>query len=184
MHPPAAVSSRPREYQPASFGITFTFADFREPILPGCLTRPGDCEESARGRVKLNDKVMVLVVEDDRLIQAMVEEALSDGGFESTITASGEEAVTFLRDDKIAYRAVVSDINLTGKLDGWEVARVARESDPAMPVIYMTGTQAEEWASKGVPNSVLLAKPFAPAQLVTAIANLLNTANLPTATTE
>lgn len=132
----------------------------------------------------MNDKVMVLVVEDDQLIQAMVEEALSDGGFELTITASGEEAVTFLRDDKIAYRAVVSDINLAGKLDGWEIARVARERDPAIPVIYMTGTQAEEWASKGVPNSVLLAKPFAPAQLVTAIANLLNTASLPTATTE
>ena len=44
-----------------------------------------------------------------------------------------------------------------------------------MPVIYMTGTHSEQWASKGVPNSVLLAKPFAPAQLVTAISKLLNT---------
>ncbi len=130
-------------------------------------------------RVNLNDKIMVLVVEDDQLIQAMVEEALSDGGFELAITASGEEAVALLGDGKIAYRAVVSDINLSGKLDGWEVARVARESDPAMPVVYMTGTQTEEWASQGVPNSVLLAKPFAPAQLVTAIANLLNTASSP-----
>ena len=69
----------------------------------------------------------------------------------------------------------MTDINLVGQLDGWEVARAARENDPAMPVIYMTGTQGEEWASKGVPNSVLLTKPFAPAQLVTAIANLLNT---------
>ena len=58
---------------------------------------------------------MVLVVEDDQLIQVMVDEALSDGGFESTITASGEEAVSFLRDDKSVYRAVVSDINLAGK---------------------------------------------------------------------
>jgi DNA-binding response OmpR family regulator len=132
----------------------------------------------------VNDRVMVLVVEDDQLIQVMVDEALSDGGFESTITASGEEAVSFLRDDKSVYRAVVSDINLAGKLDGWEVARVAREGDPAMPVVYMTGTQGEDWASKGVPNSVLLAKPFAPAQLVTAISNLLNTASLPTAPTE
>ena len=64
------------------------------------------------------------------------------------------------------YRAVVTDINLVGQLDGWEVARAARENEPAMPVIYMTGTHGEEWASKGVPNSVLLAKPFAPAQLV------------------
>jgi DNA-binding response OmpR family regulator len=129
--------------------------------------------------VKLNDKIMALVVEDDPLIQAMVDEALSDGGFESTIAASGEEAVALLRDNTIAYRAIVSDINLAGKLDGWDVARVARESDPAMPVVYMTGTQGEEWASKGVPYSLLLAKPFAPAQLVTAIANLLNTASSP-----
>ena len=129
--------------------------------------------------MNLNDKIMVLVVEDDQLIQAMVEEALSDGGFELAITASGEEAVALLGDGKIAYRAVVSDINLSGKLDGWEVARVARESDPAMPVVYMTGTEREEWASKGVPNSVLLAKPFAPAQLVTAIADLLNRASSP-----
>jgi len=34
---------------------------------------------------------------------------------------------------------------------------------------------AVDWPSKGVPNSIMLEKPFAPAQLVTAIANLLNT---------
>jgi CheY-like chemotaxis protein len=132
----------------------------------------------------LVDVVLVLVVEDDLLIQAMVEEALSDGGFESTITASGEKAITLLRSDKTSqFRAVVTDINLLGKVDGWEVARAAREIDPAIPVIYMTGTHGEEWPSKGVPNSVLLAKPFAPAQMVTAISHLLN-ATLPTAGTQ
>ncbi len=35
----------------------------------------------------------------------------------------------------------------------------------------------------GVPNSVILAKPFAPAQLVTAISNLLNTVTPPAAPT-
>jgi len=118
---------------------------------------------------------MILVVEDDQLIEAMVKEALSDGGFESAITASGEEAITLLRGNKSQYRVVVTDINLLGKLDVWVVARVAREIDSTMPVIYMTGTHGEEWASKGVPNSVLLVKPFAPAQIVTAISSLLNT---------
>ena len=133
----------------------------------------------------MNDavKVMVLVIEDDHLIQTMVEEALADGGFESAITASGEEAITLLRDGS-QYRAVVTDINLTGRLDGWEVARAARKTDRTMPVIYMTGTHGEEWASMGVPNSVILAKPFAPAQLVTAISNLLNTVTPPAAPTE
>ena len=122
----------------------------------------------------MTDVVRILVVEDDQLIQAMVEEALSEGGFEAALAASGEEAITLLEADKSSFRGVVTDINLLGKLDGWAVGRTAREFDPTIPVIYMTGTHGEEWASKGVPNSVLLAKPFAPAQVVTAISQLLN----------
>ena len=125
------------------------------------------------------DFITLLVVENDQLIQAMIEEALSDGGFESAITASGKEAIEFLKSEKSQYRAVLTDINLPGNVAGWEVARVAREIDPTMPVVYMTGTHGEEWASKGVPNSVLLLKPFAPAQLVTAVSALLNS-NPPT----
>jgi DNA-binding response OmpR family regulator len=154
-----------------------------EPIIPASLTPAEDCTAAA-GESELDDAVKVLVVEDDQLVQAMVEEALSDGGFGSAITASGEEAISLLKSSTSQYRAVVTDINLLGQLDGWEVARAARVNDPAMPVIYMTGTHGEEWASKGVPNSVLLAKPFAPAQLVTAIANLLNTVTPPAAPAE
>jgi DNA-binding response OmpR family regulator len=118
---------------------------------------------------------VILVIEDDEAIQGIVEDALSEGGFETAIAASGEEAVTLLIGKKTDYRALVTDINLLGRLDGWEVARRAREIDPAFPVVYMSGQHAEEWTSKGVPNSIMLAKPFAPAQLVTAVSQLLNT---------
>jgi len=74
----------------------------------------------------------------------------------------------------IKYRALVTDIGLRGQIDGWEVAQQAREIDPAFPIVYMSGAHAEDWASKGVPNSIMLAKPFAPAQLVTAVSQLLN----------
>jgi CheY-like chemotaxis protein len=124
----------------------------------------------------LEDLFLILVVEDDQLIQSLVEKALTDGGFEPAITASGEEAVTLLGGPKGKYRALVTDINLQGKMDGWEVAQHAREIDPAFPIVYMTGAAADQWAVKGVPNSILLAKPFAPAQLVTAISQLLNAA--------
>jgi DNA-binding response OmpR family regulator len=123
----------------------------------------------------LADSLLIMVVEDDHLIQNLVEDALSDGGFESAIAGSGEEAVTLLRGNRHHYRALVTDINLLGRLDGWEVARQAREIDPAFPIIYMTGAAADQWASHGVPNSILLTKPFAPAQLVTAVSQLLNT---------
>ena len=121
------------------------------------------------------DSLLIMVVEDDHLIQNLVEDALSDGGFESAIAGSGEEAVTLLRGNRHHYRALVTDINLLGRLDGWEVARQAREIDPAFPIIYITGAAADQWASHGVPNSILLTKPFAPAQLVTAVSQLLNT---------
>lgn len=117
---------------------------------------------------------MVLVAEDDQLVQGTVEEALTEGGFEIALAATGEEAITLLKGNHTEYRALVTDINLAGKLDGWDVARAAREIDPAFPVVYMTGAAADEWASKGVPNSILLSKPFAPAQLVTAVSQLLN----------
>jgi DNA-binding response OmpR family regulator len=118
---------------------------------------------------------VVMVVEDDRAIQRLVEDALAEGGFSADIMASGEEAVTLLTGSKGKYRAIVTDVNLLGRMDGWDVAKHAREIDPDFPVIYMTGAAANEWASKGVPKSVLLTKPFAPAQLITAISNLLNT---------
>jgi CheY-like chemotaxis protein len=126
---------------------------------------------------------VVLVAEDDRLVQGTVEDALTEGGFEIAIAATGEEAIALLKGNHTEYRALVTDINLAGKLDGWDVARAAREIDPAFPIVYMTGAAADEWASKGVPNSILLSKPFAPAQLVTAVSQLLN-AGPPTAPTE
>jgi hypothetical protein len=38
----------------------------------------------------------------------------------------------------------------------------------------MSGDSAHEHTVQGVPDSVMLQKPFAPAQLITAIATLLN----------
>jgi CheY-like chemotaxis protein len=122
----------------------------------------------------LSDLPVILVVEDDAPVQTIVEEALTDGGFEPAIAASGEEAVTLLKGIKGKYRALVTDIQLRGVMDGWEVAKRAREIDPEFPIIYMTGGNAAEWPSHGVPNSILLTKPFAPAQLVTAVSQLLN----------
>jgi DNA-binding response OmpR family regulator len=117
---------------------------------------------------------LILVIEDDDAIQTVVEDALSEAGFEPAIAASGEEAVTLLKGGRGTYRALVTDIGLRGRIDGWEVARQAREIDPGFPIVYVSGASAADWASKGVPDSVMLAKPFAPAQLVTAVANLLN----------
>jgi DNA-binding response OmpR family regulator len=124
---------------------------------------------------------LVLVVEDEYPIQGIVEDALTEGGFASDILSSGEEALTLFLGGLKNYRALVTDVSLKGRLNGWEIAARIREADASLPVVYMSGAHADEWASKGVPNSIMLMKPFAPAQLVTAVSQLLN-AVPPTAT--
>jgi DNA-binding response OmpR family regulator len=122
----------------------------------------------------MEEALVILVVEDDQSIQSIVEEALSDGGYEPAIASSGEEALMLLHENK--YRILVIDIKLgKDRISGWDVARRARAIDPAFPVVYITGGPGDDWAVQGVPNSILLVKPFAPAQLVTAVSQLLNT---------
>ena len=125
------------------------------------------------------DLLEVMVIEDDQSIQSVVEEALSDGGFEPVIASSGEEALTLLSGSN--YRALVIDIELgKDRIRGWDVARRARAINPVLPVVYITGANADEWAVQGVPNSIVLTKPFAPAQLITAVSQLLTEAPPPT----
>jgi len=125
---------------------------------------------------------LILVIEDEYALQGIVEDALIEGGFEAQVLSSGEEALTLFKGRIKEYRALVTDINLKGHLSGWEVAKQVREINPTCPIVYMTGAAADQWASHGVPNSVLLEKPFAAAQLVTAVSNLLNAVPPTTAT--
>lgn len=120
---------------------------------------------------------LLLVVEDEAIIRDVLEPTLTDAGFELVIAEHGSAALAELETDAGRFRALVTDINLGPGPDGWDVGRHARELVAEMPVVYMSGHSAQEWTSKGVPNSVLIAKPFAPAQIVTAVTALLNEAD-------
>jgi CheY-like chemotaxis protein len=117
--------------------------------------------------------ILVMIVEDDPLIQLEMETALQDGGYSTDVEASGEGAITKL-ESASEMRALITDINLKDEITGWDVARRARELFPDLKVIYITSVAAEEWTSQGVPQSLLIQKPFAPAQIITAVSQLLN----------
>jgi len=125
-------------------------------------------------------KVLVFVVEDEVAIQDVLQAALEDAGFAVSTASSGEDAIQQLDANGADFRALITDVNLgSHKLTGWDVAKHAREINDQLPVVYMTGASAHDWGSKGVPNSVLLTKPFANAQVVTAVSQLLNLGNTP-----
>ena len=49
------------------------------------------------------------------------------------------------------------DINLgRAGMDGWDVARLAREHDPRCGILYVSGDSAHRWSAKGVPHSLML----------------------------
>ena len=119
--------------------------------------------------------ILVLVVDDEDIIHFLLGDALEEGGYTVDAAASPEQALALLDQKHAEYRAIITDVNMgAGQPTGWEVARHARELNPDIPVIYMTGHSGGDWTANGVPNSVLILKPFAPAQVVTAVSHLLN----------
>ena len=120
-------------------------------------------------------KVTVLVVEDEVLLRELLIEPLEEAGFTVLIATNGEEAVAILEREGDGVRALITDVNLGGKVTGWHVGHHARKTNSQIPVIYTTGQSAEDWSAHGVPNSVHINKPFVAVQVVTAISQLLNT---------
>ena len=116
---------------------------------------------------------LLLLVEDERLISEMVAEALASAGFSTLVASDGESAMKLLEKHAAQIRGLVTDINLDEGMNGWDLACAAREQASDLPVVYVSGASCHEWASRGVPNSLMISKPFAPAQVVVAISSLL-----------
>jgi DNA-binding response OmpR family regulator len=120
---------------------------------------------------------VLLLVEDEVLVQEMLATEFTDAGFELVMASNGNRALAELEADAARFKAIVTDVGLGKGPDGWDVARRARELVADMPVVYITGADGHDWSSKGVPDSVVIAKPFAPAQLSTAVATLITAAD-------
>jgi DNA-binding response OmpR family regulator len=118
----------------------------------------------------------ILLVEDEALILLDVETALIEAGFEVVCAKNAEIALEQFDADQARFQGLVTDIRLgTGK-SGWDIARHVREVTPSMPVVYMSGDSASDWHARGVPDSVMIQKPFVIAQIITALSTLLNQA--------
>lgn len=122
----------------------------------------------------MESRLIILVVEDEPLIGIAVQDALESAGYEVELLNSGNEAIARLEVDTFKPSGLITDIRLRESASGWDIARRARELHPMIPVVYMSGDSAMDHSAQGVPDSVMVQKPFAAVQIVTAIAQLLN----------
>ncbi|HEY8575239.1 MAG TPA: response regulator [Devosia sp.] len=100
-----------------------------------------------------------MYVEDDPLVAFPIEMMLAEAGYEVTTVSNGPGALLELQRGR-PLDLLLTDIRLPGNVDGWAIANKARELMPDLPVLYVSGDSAEEWAKKGVPSSAMLRKPF------------------------
>lgn len=117
--------------------------------------------------------VSILLVEDEPLIALSLQESLEAGGYSVTLAHDGTQALEVIEGQGNQVSGVVTDVRLGCGPTGWDVARRARELNSDVPIVYTSGDSAHEWTVQGVPNSVMVQKPFAPAQVLTAISTLL-----------
>jgi CheY-like chemotaxis protein len=114
----------------------------------------------------------ILLVEDELLLCWVVEEALVEEGHRVTIATTGDGGREALEAGQ-PFDLLITNIRLKDGPDGWRLSRLARERQPDIPVLYVTGDSAAQHPAEGVPGSVILSKPFDPDALKSAIAGLL-----------
>ena len=122
---------------------------------------------------------LLLLVEDEAILRLDLEEVLEGAGFTLVSLHSATTGIGEIEKDCTRFGGLVTDIDLGNGPSGWDIARRARELCPSIPVVYMSGASAADWAAQGVPKSIMLTKPFAPAQLITAVSTLMNEAPIP-----
>ena len=114
-----------------------------------------------------------LVLSRDQLVR----EPLGGRTWRGTLTHRGDGLCT-------AVAVEIRFLDRNGRVMGGFSGRAERlapggglELQSRLPVVYITGDSGYEWRSQGVPESIVIEKPFVAAQIVTAVAAARNEAS-------
>jgi two-component system, cell cycle sensor histidine kinase and response regulator CckA len=109
----------------------------------------------------------ILLVEDEAMVRAVAERALTRQGYKVVTAGNGEEALERLEAGE-TFDLLISDVVMP-TMDGPTLVRHAREKYPELPILFMSG-YAEEQLRKSIDieNVAFLPKPFSVQQLAEA----------------
>jgi len=109
----------------------------------------------------------ILLVEDEDMVRAVAERALTRHGYTVLTAANGEEALEVLGSGA-AIDLLISDVVMP-LMDGPTMVRQARKTWPDLPILFMSG-YAEEQLRKSIDldRVAFLPKPFSVQQLAEA----------------
>ncbi len=114
---------------------------------------------------------LVLVVEDQDFVRAIMTEGLTDAGFDVIEAENGDLAILLLRGAEI-FDAVVTDIDMPGSADGNIVGREAKWVRAETAVLYVTGRPDRFTNCLGA-REALMSKPYNLEAVVKTVRKLL-----------
>ncbi len=120
----------------------------------------------------------ILVVDDEQYMCDVCSRTLQRSGYE-VITTSDPEAAVRLLNGELNFDLLLTDIQMPG-MSGLDLAYVARERDPSIAIIIMTGFASKENLQQSVQRGVadFLPKPFELDQLRLAVEQALHKRSL------
>jgi len=105
-------------------------------------------------------EIKVLIVEDEVLVAEDLTEHMIESGFKVTgIAISGEECFDAI--EKETPDIIIMDINLQGKLDGIEIAKILNQTKK-IPFIFLTSNSDDATVNRAIPLNpdAFISKPF------------------------
>ncbi|GAA2074501.1 response regulator transcription factor [Pseudolysinimonas kribbensis] len=128
----------------------------------------------------MNDRGLVVVLEDERAIAEMERLYLQQAGFGVHVAADGQAGLNDIR--RLSPVAVIVDIGLPG-LDGTEVVRRLRADGDWVPVVFVTAHDSEIDRVLGLELGAddYVTKPFSPRELVARVKALVRRSSGPAA---
>ena len=109
---------------------------------------------------------IVVVVEDEGLVRAVIVDYLKANGCDVFESASGEEAISLIDGHDQKIDVLFTDIRLGGRLNGWDVAEIFRHHFPNIRVLYASGYSIQP--ARDVPESDFFDKPYRPEDILEA----------------
>ena len=115
----------------------------------------------------------ILLVEDDQALLGALTDTLRAEGYLTQPAINGDVALILLQ-QRVPFRLLITDIVLPGVVDGFALARRAREFRPGIPIIYTTGyAQVAHIRAQGAPYGKMLVKPWKAETMLRAISTAL-----------
>ncbi|MDX2093716.1 MAG: ATP-binding protein [Kofleriaceae bacterium] len=125
-------------------------------------------------RTVASAEAVIVLVDDDALVLNSTARGLRHLGYTVREFSSSEEAAGVLADVSQPVSVLLTDVVMAGK-NGRELAEVALQARPELPVIFMSGYQDDAILTHGIESNTvrLVRKPFSPEALAEALAEAL-----------